>query len=172
MRIRHLALTGAALGLLAVGSAAPSPASDLKKFEGTITAPLPVVSNELAAMEDFCPDGGDAQGAVYRFFDLGADFKHFYISGPPTTLDEPLPADPSGVGVTPSGNKQDYDLDLYAFTAKCVAVDIEGPINTAFGNGAGTAAKPARYVAVNYYDGAQPNIPVIVEASNSPIKKK
>ena len=172
MRFRTLALGITAVGLLAVGTAAPSPAAEVKKFEGTITAPLHTASNELAGMEDFCPDGGEGQGSVYRFFDLKADYKHFYVSGPPTTLDEPYPGDPSGSGAIPSGNRQDYDLDLYAFTSKCVSVDIEGPIMTGFGIGAGTAAKPVRYVAVNYYDGFQPNIPVTVEASNSPIKKK
>ena len=171
MRLRTLALGITAVGLLAVATAAPSPAAEVKKYEGTIAAPLPVVSNELAKMDDFCPDGGPANGTFFRFFDLGADFKHFYVSGPPTTLNEPLPADPTGLGATPSGNKQDYDLDMYAYNAKCVQVDIEGPINTSFGIGAGTAAKPVRYIAINYYDGIHPEIPIVLEASNDKIKK-
>ena len=171
MRLRNLALGLTAVGLLAVGTAAPSPAAEVKKFEGTIAAPAPVVSNELAGMEDFCPTGGEANGTVYRFFDLGADFKHFYISGPATTLNEPYPGDPTGLGVVPGGNRQDYDLDFYAFSAKCVAIDTDGPIQTALGIGAGTTARPARYVAVNYYDGIHPNIAITVEASTAPIKK-
>ena len=177
MRLRNLALAITAAGLLAVGAAAPSPAAEIKKFEGTIALPAPAVSNMMAgtyltdAAAMVCPDAGEGDGVFYKFFDLGADFKHFYVSGPPTTLDEPYPADPSGLGAIPSGNRQDYDLDMYAYTAKCVEVDIEGPIMTASGIGAGTAARPVRYVAVNYYDGIHLDIPITLEASNDRIKK-
>jgi hypothetical protein len=172
MRFRTLALGITAVGLLAVGTATPSPAAPIKKFEGTIAAPVPVVGFELGSMEDFCPSGGAADGSVYRFFDLKADFKHFYVSGPASTLNQPLPGDPSGLGVLPGGTLHDYDIDLHAFDAKCRALAVEGPINTANGIGAGTSAKPARYVAVSYFTGPHPNIKVLVEASTEKIVKK
>lgn len=161
---RILAVFVVTAGLLA-GGAAPSPAQDVKKFEGTIAAPLPVVSNELAAMDDFCPTGGDANGTFYRFFDLGAEYKHFYVSGPALIVDEP---DPTGVK---GGSFQDYDVDLYVFNSKCVEVDGDGPINKQMGVGAYTAARPVRYAAINYYAGPYADIPIVLEASNDKIKK-
>ncbi|HUR48570.1 MAG TPA: hypothetical protein VMY88_03435 [Acidimicrobiales bacterium] len=151
-------------GLLA-GSGAPSQAQDIKKFEGTITAPLPVVSNQLAAMEDFCPGGGDLNGTFYRFFDLGAEYKHFYVSGPALIIDQPEPTGVKG------GNYQDYDVDLTVFNSKCQVVDGDGPINKQMGVGAFTAARPVRYAAINYYAGPYTDIPMVLEASNEKIKK-
>lgn len=153
-----------AAGLLA-GGAAPSPAQDIKEFEGTIAAPAPVVSNELAKDTSFCPDGGDLDGSVYKFFDLGADYKHFYVSGPELIVDQEEPTGAKG------GNYQDYDFDLYVFNAKCVQVTGEGPINAQMGVGHYTAARPVRYAAVNYYAGPYVDIPVLLEASNAPIRK-
>ena len=165
MRFRTLALGITAVGLLAVGTAAPSPAAEVKKFEGTIAAPAPVVSNELAKMEDFCPTGGDANGSVYRFFDLGADYTHFYVSGPALNVNE---ADPTGVY---GGSFQDYDLDFYGFNAKCSTVDGDGPINDQMGVGSYTSSRPIRYVAINYFAGPYPEIPIVLEASTEKIKK-
>lgn len=162
---RNTIVAALAAGLALITLAAPTSANPVKKFEGTIAAPLPVVSNELAAMESMCPDGGDADGSVYRFFDLKGEFKHFYVSGPKLTVDQPEPTGVKG------GNYQDYDLDLYLFNSKCKAIDGDGPINKQMGVGALTASRPARYAAINYYAGPYVNIPVVLEASNAPIKK-
>lgn len=143
----------------------PTSASPTAKFEGTIAVPVPVVSNEIAAMEDICPEGGDANGTMYRFFDLEGEYKHFYVSGPALMVDQPEPTGVKG------GNYQDYDLDLYLFNSKCNAVDGDGPINKQMGVGSFTAARPARYAAINYYAGPYIDIPVVLEASHAPIKK-
>ena len=164
MKLRVLAVVVSSAALLG-GAAAPTPAQEIKEFAGTIAAPGHAASNELAAMDDFCPDGGDLDGSVYKFFDLGADYKHFYVSGPELIVDQPEPTGVKG------GNYQDYDFDLYVFNAKCVEVDGDGPINKQMGVGAYTAARPVRYAAVNYYVGPYADIPVLLEASNSPIKK-
>jgi hypothetical protein len=164
--VRRTALLAAATAGLALAAlTAPASANEVRKFEGKIAAPLPVVSNELAAMESMCPDGGEADGSVYKFFDLKADYKHFYVSGPKLIVNQPEPTGVKG------GNYQDYDFDLYLFNAKCKVVDGDGPINKQMGVGALTAARPARYAAINYYAGPYVNIPVTLEASNSPIKK-
>jgi len=165
VRIRNLLFTLSLAGGLGVVGAVPAPAAPISKFQGTIAVPGPVVSNELAAMEDLCPDGGDANGSVYRFFDLKGEFKHFYVSGPKLIVDQPEPTGVKG------GNYQDYDFDLYLFNSKCKQIDGDGPINKQMGVGTFTAARPARYAAVNYYLGPYANIPVLLEASNTPIKK-
>jgi len=171
MRFRTLALGITAVGLLAVGTAAPSPAAEVKKFEGTISTPLPVVSNmtaghyETDALRQTCPKGGAGDGVFYKFFDLKGEYKHFFVSGPKSTLNQ---ADPSPLAL---GTFHDYDLDLYAFDAKCKELTVEGSINTVNGIGNGTANKPARYAAVAYYSGP-PNLKVLLEASNEKINKK
>lgn len=164
MKLRLLAVVISSAALLG-GAAAPTPAQEIKEFEGTIAAPAPIVSNELAKESDFCPDGGDLDGSVYKFFDLGADYKHFYVSGPELIVDQPEPTGQKG------GNYQDYDFDLYVFNEKCVQVTGEGPINKQMGVGPYTASRPVRYAAVNYYAGPYVDIPVLLEASNAPIKK-
>lgn len=174
MRFRTLALGITAVGLLAVGTAAPSPAAEIKKYEGTIALPAPVVSNAAAASYDpagdairmTCPEAGDGDGVFYKFFDLKGEFTHFFVSGPPSTLNQP---DPSPVGL---GTIHDYDLDLYAFDAKCNELEIDGSIGTSNGIGNGTVVgkKPARYAAVAYFSGP-PNLPVLLEASTEKIKK-
>lgn len=173
MRLRTLALGITAVGLLAVGTAAPSPAAEIKKYEATIKAPAPIVSNMTAghyltdAARQTCPKGGAGDGTFYAFFDLKGDFKHFFVSGPPSTINQP---DPAGL----NGTFHDYDLDLYVFDAKCNELDHEGSINLA--NGIGNASvttknKLARYAAVAYFSGP-PNLKVTVEASMEKINKK
>ena len=171
MRFRTLALGITAVGLLAVGTAAPSPAAEVKKYEGTIAAPAPIISGELTqdyatggALRMTCPQPGEGDGLVYKFFDLGADFKFFFVSGPPLVIDQAEPTGQLG------GSIQDYDLDLDLFDAKCNPVEVEGSINLGNGVGNGTAFKPARYAAVSYFAGP-PNLSVLLEASNEKIKK-
>jgi hypothetical protein len=164
MRIRSFVLAAGAAGLLATGFAGPATANDVKKFEGTIAAPAPVASNDLAADKANCPKGGSANGTVYRFFDLKGEFTHFYVSGPKLNVNQPDPA-------AGQGDIQDYDLDLYLFNAKCVPIDASGSINKLNGVGSATS-KPARYAAVAYFAGPYPNIPVVLEASNQKIVKK
>ena len=172
MRFRSIALGITAVGLLAVGTAAPSPAAEVRKYEGTIAAPAPIVANLLAGSYEgvdqarmVCPDAGDGDGVFYKFFDLKGEFKHFFVSGPPSTLDQP---DPSGL----NGTFHDYDIDLYLFDAKCNELEDEGSINKAngIGNASVVGKKPAAYAAISYFTGP-PNLPVVLEASNDKIKK-
>lgn len=176
MRFRTFALGIAAVGLLGVATAAPSPAAEVKKFEGTIAMPAPIVSNEMAGhwvnegeLRQVCPGPGDFDGQFYKFFDLEGDFSHFFVSGPPTTLNEP---DPTGGAVLTLGSVQDYDLDLYLFDAKCNELEHEGSINTlnGIGNSSVGGKKPARYAAVAYHNGP-PNLSITLEASTEKIKK-
>lgn len=173
MRFRRFALAAGAAGLLATGFAAPAPANEVKKFEGTIAAPMPVISNMMAgeyltdAARRACSapgKAGEGDGVNYKFFDLKGDFKFFFVSGPPSNLNV---ADPSGL----NGTFHDYDLDLYVFDAKCNLLDGEGSINSANGIGDLTARKPARFAAVSFFSGV-PNIKVTLEASNAKIAKK
>lgn len=172
MRIRNLALAAGVASLLAIGSAAPAPANEVKKFEGTIAAPAPIVANAMAGhytgvgdnARQVCPKGGSGDGVFYKFFDLKGDFKFFFVSGPPSTINQP---DPSGL----NGTFHDYDLDLYVFDAKCKELEGDGSINSANGIGDLTARKPARYAAIAFYSGA-PNLKVTLEASNAKIVKK
>ena len=176
MRFRTLALGITAVGLLAVGTAAPSPAAEVKEFEATIAMPAPVIANmtagsyETDAARQTCPEGGAGDGVIYAFFDLKGEYKHFFVSGPDSTLNEP---DPTGGAVLTLGTVNDYDLDLYLFDAKCNELDVEGSIMNlnGIGNGSVAGKKPARYAAVSYHHGA-PNISVLLEASNSKITKK
>ena len=172
MRFRTLALGITAIALLAVATAAPSPAAEVKKYEGTIAAPAPVVSGELSqdyatggALRMTCPEAGEGDGLVYKFFDLGADYKFFFVSGPPSTVNQP---DPAGV----NGTFHDYDVDLDAYDAKCNPLELEGSINLANGIGNATVAgkTPAKYAVITYFTGP-PNLPVLLEASNERIKK-
>lgn len=174
MRFRTFALGITAVGLLAVGTAAPSPAAEVKKYEGTIALPAPAVSNATAAHYDgvddalrmTCPDPGDGDGVFYKFFDLKGSYTHFFVSGPPSTLNQP---DPSPLAL---GTIHDYDLDLYAFDEKCNELELDGSIGTTNGIGNGTVVgkKPARYAAIAYFNGP-PNLPVFLEASTEKIKK-
>ena len=172
MRFRTLALGITAVGLLAVGTAAPSPAAEIKKYEGSVAAPAPVLAAELAAdwvsggeLRQTCPEAGAGDGVFYRFFDLKGEFNHFFVAGPKPVINE---TEPSGV----YGTVQDYDLDLHVFDAKCNALDIEGSITggAGYGNGSVTGKKPARYAAVSYFAGP-PNLKFVLEASNEKIKK-
>lgn len=172
MRFRTLALGLAAVALLATATASPAPAAEVKKYEGTIALPAPVVAAELAAdwvsggaLRQTCPEPGDGDGVFYKFFDLQGDFQHFFVSGPTPLVNEP---DPSGT----YGSFQDYDLDLHVFDAKCNLLEIEGSITggAGYGNGSVTGKKPARFAAVSYFAGP-PNINVLLEASNEKIKK-
>lgn len=174
MRLRNLALGITAVGLLAVGTAAPSPAAEVKKYEGTIAAPAPIVSGELAGhwvnegeARQTCPEPGAGDGLVYKFFDLKGEFKHFFVGGPnPPTINE---TEPTGVW----GTVQEYDFDLYVFDAKCNELEVEGSITggAGYGNASVTGKKPAAYAAVAYFSGP-PNMTVILEASNEKIVKK
>ena len=176
MRFRTLALAITAVGLLAVGTAAPSPAAEIKEFEATIAMPAPIVAYAMSgtygtdAARQTCPEGGAGDGVIYAFFDLEGDYKHFFVSGPESTLSEP---DPSGGAVVTLGTFHDYDLDLHLYDAKCNELDVEGSINNmnGIGNGSVAGKKPARYAAVSYHHGA-PNLPVLLEASNDKIVKK
>ena len=172
MRLRTLALGITAVGLLGVGTAAPSPAAEIKKYEGTIAAPAPVLAAELAAdwisggaARQTCPGAGDADGVFYKFFDLEGEFRHFFVSGPTPLVNE---ADPTAL----YGTIQDYDMDLHVFDAKCNLLDIEGSITggAGYGNGSVTGKKSARYAAVSYFAGP-PNMHLLLEASNEKIKK-
>ena len=180
MRIRNLALGLTAVGLLAVGTAAPSPAAEVKKYEATIAAPAPIVSSEFAGhwittanenpVRQTCPEGGPGDGVFYKFIDLKGDYTHFFVSGPPSTLNEP---DPTGGAVITLGTFNDYDVDLFAFDAKCNELELDGSINTmsGIGNASVTAKnKAARYAAIAYFSGP-PNLDVVLEASTERIKK-
>ncbi|MBW3537395.1 MAG: hypothetical protein KY395_06470, partial [Actinobacteria bacterium] len=128
MRFRTLAIGIAAVGLLAVGTAAPSPAQDIKEFEATIAMPAPIVAYATAgtygtdAARQTCPEGGAGDGVIYAFFDLEGDYKHFWVSGPDSTLNEP---DPSGGAVFTLGTIHDYDLDLHLYDAKCNELEMD-----------------------------------------------
>lgn len=169
MRLRTLALGITAVGLLAVGTAAPTPAAPAE-FEGTIAIPSTQLSNEFAGgatVEDLrmtCPDPGDGDGVFYKFFDLKADYTKFRVYSPAELVNEPDPTgDPGGLT---RGTITEYDLDLYAFNAKCESVEADGSLFGINGNGIMKAVRPVRFVAINYFAGPHLNIPVVVEASN------
>ncbi len=171
--IKLVLMTGIAAGSLAIGLASPAPAAEVKKFEGTIAAPLPVVSAELAAdyvtgeaLRMTCPEPGDGDGVFYKFFDLKAEYKFFFVSGGEPVINEP---DPSGAL---GGAIQDYDLDLHLFDAKCNIIEVDGDITSGSGHAPGIGFKPARYAAVSYFSGPYPNIAVTLEASTERIVKK
>lgn len=172
-RTKLVLMAGIAASSLAIGSASPSPAAEIKKFEGTIAAPLPVVSAELAsdyatgeALRMTCPEAGDGDGIFYKFFDLKAEYKFFFVSGGEPVISEP---DPSGVL---GGSIQDYDLDLHLFDAKCNIIEVDGDIITGSGHAPGIGFKPARYAAISYFSGPYPDIAVTLEASTEKIIKK
>lgn len=169
MRFRNLALGIAAVGVLAVGTASPSPAAPAK-FEGTIAIPSAQLSNELAGgatVEDLrmtCPEPGDGDGIVYKFFDLKADYTKFKVYSPAELVNEQDPTgDPAELT---RGTITEYDVDLYAFNAKCQRVEADGSLLGLAGNGIMKAARPARYIAINYFAGPHLNLPIVVEASN------
>lgn len=172
MRLRTLALGITAVGLLAVGTAAPSPAAEVKKYEGTIALPAPILAAELAGhwvnegeARQTCPEAGAGDGIFYKFFDLKGEFKHFFVAGPTPLVNE---QEPSGV----YGTIQDYDLDLHVFDAKCNELEIEGSITggAGYGNGSVTGKKLAKFAAVSYFAGP-PNLSFTLEASMDKIKK-
>ena len=170
MRFRTLALGIAAVGLLGVATAAPSPAAAPdKKLEGTIAFPLPELGRETTKGDGLhplvCPHPGEGDGLWYKFFDLKDTYTKFTVKSKATLVRQP---DPSGdpVGLT-GGTINEYDVDLWAYDAKCNHVEVSGNLMTLAGEGIAKAAKPARYIVVQYFAGPHVNLPVEILASNS-----
>lgn len=170
MRTKALvAAIGAAAALLAL-SAGPSAAQEVLEFHGRIAMPAPMLSGELASdyatgemLRRTCPDPGEGDEVVYKFFDLGAEFRHFFLDGPALLVNQ------SPGGGDSTGNVQDYDLDLYLFDRNCNALELEGDIAGSNGVGSAVASAPARYAAVAYFVGP-PDLPVRLRASAAPIR--
>ena len=175
MRLRNLALGITAVGLLAVATAAPSlanpaPAPD-KKIEGTVAFPLPELGRETTKGDGahplVCPHAGEGDGLWYKFLDLKETYTRFTLKSSATVLREPDPTgDPAGLT---GGTINEFDIDIWAYDAKCNHIDVTGNLMTAAGEGVAIAGKPAKYIVVSYFAGPHLNIPFEVVASN---KKK
>ena len=163
--IRRIALV-ALLGLAVLG-AAPAEAAP-KKLTSTIALPaadagtwfgagygnfLPV--DDMSAARQTCPEAGDFDGLVFRFFDTKGNHTKFTASGPPVLFNQG----------TPVGNFSDYDLDLYLFDAKCNRIVLTGANAGGATEKQTTSRKPARYAVIVYWQGHTPNIPVTLEYS-------
>jgi hypothetical protein len=175
MRRLSFLLFAAVLGLLLAG--APSAQAGPAKLKGTITLPGNDVNPVLIAgdiegeatvaqLQQTCPSPGALDGVTYKFFDLKSGFTKFRALGPVPLVNQQVPETPATNPLT----YNEYDLDIYAFDAKCVR--IEAPDGSA-ATGTSTGGienlkirKPARYVVVSYYSGPYLNIPFELEYSN------
>lgn len=156
--MRRWVSVGATALALAVGLAAPAPAEPSRKFEASIAAPAHDAGPELFA--GACPEGGDFNGMTYAFFDLEGEYKHFKSYGPAHLFNEPGPA---------YHDVNDYDIDMYAFDAKCKEVTPSGA-NGPAGTERFETKRPARYVVLAYWSGIHPDLPVTLEVSHTKIK--
>lgn len=151
-------LTLGAVAATAMALSVPSQAEPNKKFEATITAPAHDAGPELFA--GACPEGGDFNGVTYAFFDLGGEYKHFKAYGPAHLFNEPSPA---------YHDVNDYDIDMYAFDAKCKEV-TPSSANGPSGTERFETKRPGRYVVVAYWSGIHTDLPVTLEVSHTKIK--
>lgn len=168
MRIRRLTsialLTAVGFGAGVAGTpvtAAPA------KLEGTISIPALDLASELGAgsyagQNMTCPEGGQLDGVIYKFFDLKGDFTKFKAYGPTPLFSQPVPAD------LLTGNAMDYDIDLWAFDKKCTAVDptVDGAGGSFGGLEQMNTKKGVRYIVITYYSGIHADLPVTLEYSN------
>jgi hypothetical protein len=163
--VRRVVLV-ALLGLAVLG-ATPAQAAP-KKLTSTVAFPaadvgtwigagygnfLPV--EDVSAVRQTCPTGGDFDGTIFRFFDLKGDYKKFTASGPPVLFNQS----------TPAGNFSDYDIDLYLFDAKCNRIVLTGANAGGAVEKQTTSRKPARYAVIVYWQGYMPNMPITLEYS-------
>lgn len=161
MRTRSfLGISLAVVGAL-LSAGAPAQAAEPKVFESTIAVPAHDGAKTLAD-EMVCPGPGDADGSVYRWIDLGGEFKHFRASGPAHLFNEP---DPTGL----YHDANDYDIDLYTYDAKCREV-TPSTANGPAGTEVYETRRPARFALIAYWSGIHPNLPVKLEVANSKIK--
>ena len=156
-RLRSAAAFGGLL--LAVAVASPLVGAAPAKFESTIAAPAHDAGPELFA--DACPKGNDLEGVSYALFDLKADYTNFKSYGPKHLINEP---DPAGA----YHDINDYDIDMYAFDAKCRDITPSGA-NGPAGTEKFVTKRPARYIVLAYWSGIHADLPVTVEAANTKI---
>lgn len=112
---------------------------------------------EAQEVRQHCPTKGSFDGHTWRFFNLEGDYKSFVVEGPKPVVHQEAPV----------GYLDEYELDMFAFDAKCKP--LEGN-PSASGAGWGNperlkVSKPARYVAVVYFHGPYLNIPFTLTAS-------
>ncbi|HUR50122.1 MAG TPA: hypothetical protein VMY88_11430 [Acidimicrobiales bacterium] len=157
---RRVGLAVAAALVAAIGLSPPGQAEPNAKFEATITAPAHDVNEELFA--DACPGGGDYNGLTYAFFDIKGEYKHFKSYGPPHLFNQPEP-------VAVYHDINDYDIDMYAFDAKCKDV-TPASANGPAGTERFETKRPARYILIAYWSGIHTDLPVTLEVSHTKIK--
>ena len=170
MRFRLAAAVGAvALFTSLAPAAVPSHAKETKKFEGTILVSTAELSSMLGAgsanglgsdaepARQTCPEPGDFDGVLYKFWDLKGDWTSAKLTGPKPAFSQDIPG-----GVI--NHQDDYDLDLYALDAKCKVFDGFSS-NTGGAYEKGSSKRPFRYIVAVYRAGPYPNIPVTVEVS-------
>ena len=153
-------LFAAGLAAAVMVMAAPTPAEPVAKFEASIAAPAHDAGPRLFA--GACPGPGDADGLTYAFFDLKGEYKHLKTYGPAHLFNEPDP----GTGYH---DINDYDIDMYAFDAKCRDITPSGA-NGSAGTERFETKRPARYVVVAYWSGIHADLPVTVEAAHNSLK--
>ncbi len=158
-------------------AAAPSAQAAPAKVKTTIQMPAWDLNPILVAgniqgeatvdqLRQVCPTAGPLDGVTYKFFDLKTGFTKFRAVGPTPVVNQTIPETPATYPIT----YNEYDLDIYAFDAKCKRLEAPDG-STATGTSTGgienlKLKKPARYVAVSYYSGPYVNIPIELEYSN------
>jgi hypothetical protein len=161
---RALAVVALAAGIAAVG--APAQAAPTK-VTGTIAVPAAFVANwnaggtyeglSPAQARTSCPEPGALDGVTYRFIDLKGGPTKFVLKGPTPVVNQDVMGD----------NTMEYDIDVWAFDAKCKRIEPSkaGGGTSSSGWEAFTARKPARFAVVSYYSGPYPNLAFTLEYS-------
>lgn len=120
---------------------------------------------DTSQVRQTCPTGGALDGIVYKFFDLKGGFTKFTAMGPMPIVTQTVPAPVAG-----PISFNEYDLDVFAFDAKCKRIAAPAGASATGTSLRGVETlkikKPARYVAVTYYSGPYPNIEITLEYSN------
>jgi len=145
--------------LLAVAVGSPLVGAAPAKFQSKIAVPAHDAGPELFA--DACPKGNEFKGLSYVLFDLKADYTNFKSYGPKQLFNQPDPA-----GAYHDAN--DYDIDMYAFDAKCREITPSGA-NGPAGTEKFVTKRPARYIVLAYWSGIHKDLPVTLEAANTKI---
>jgi hypothetical protein len=163
VRVALLVVVTLAMGLLGAPGAQAAPKKEnftilLAASEvGSATGAGHVQGASTAALRRACPGPGELDGAIYKFIDLKGMYSKLKAYGPTPLFTQ----------TNAAGTFMDYDIDLFAYDAKCVRVETKNGATTG-ANGGGIEVlptkKPVRYAVIVYWQGA-PNIPVTLEYS-------